>query len=76
MLIQTRHHDKDTSASVVKTGYHDRGTGDTVAAPAIQDNVVQLRKPATMTMVQVLGLGYLASMTKVHRLQVRNMISR
>jgi hypothetical protein len=53
--------------------------GATVAAPALHDNgtcaSVAETGLYTMTKVQVLGLGYLASMTKVHRLQVRNMIS-
>jgi hypothetical protein len=36
-LIQTPCNDKDTSASVSKTGYHDSGTDARVAAPALHD---------------------------------------
>ncbi len=76
-LIQTRYHDKDTSASISKTGYDDSGTGVTVAAPALHDNGTATSVAETSyhdNGTGVVGLGYLASMTKVHRLQGQNMI--
>jgi hypothetical protein len=76
-LIQTRHHDKDSSASVAKTGYHDSGIGATVAAPALHDNGKGASVEETGyhdNGTSVVGLGYLASMT-IPRLQVQNMIS-